>query len=285
MKPKEILRLETYDNMAQHFTYILRCADGSLYTGYTTDVHRRLAEHNGKGSGKGAKATRMKRPVALVYFECHSSKQAAMSREWHIKHYSKAVKEKLIRDNQMMKIILASGSPRRKELLLQAGIDFEVITSDIDEVCEATEPGQVVMELSMQKALAVAEKCPGQVVLGADTVVAIDGNILGKPADEAEAFNMLSLLSGKKHMVFTGVTIIDKSSQAHVFFESTLVEMYELTEEEIRAYIATGEPMDKAGAYGIQGKGATLIKGIEGDYNNVVGLPLARVYRALKKYI
>ncbi len=271
--------------MAQHFTYIVRCSDGSLYTGYTTDVHRRLAEHNGKGAGKGARATRMKRPVELVYFECHSSKHDAMSREWHIKHYSKAKKEKLIKDNYMMKIILASGSPRRKELLLQAGIDFEVITSDIEEICQSSEPGQVVMDLSLQKALAVAAKCPGLLVLGADTVVAIDGDILGKPVDETEAFNMLSRLSGRKHQVFTGVTIIDKNSQAHVFFESTVVEMYELTEEEIRGYIATGEPMDKAGAYGIQGKGATLIKCIEGDYNNVVGLPLSRVYRALKKLI
>lgn len=271
--------------MKQYFTYIVRCADGSLYTGFTTDVARRVAEHNGLSSGKGAKATRSRRPVELVYFQCFFSKNEAMSREWHIKHYTKAKKERLIKDNRMMKIILASGSPRRKELLLQAGVDFEVEVSDIEEKANSTDPSQVVMELSQQKAAAVASLRPGEVILAADTVVACQGRILGKPADEKAAFEMLQLLSGQTHQVYTGVTIIDKDGNANSFYECTKVQMYELSAQEIEAYIATGEPMDKAGAYGIQGKGATLIKGIEGDYNNVVGLPLARVYRELRKIL
>ncbi len=271
--------------MKQYFTYMVRCQDGSLYTGFTTDLDRRVKEHNGKGSGKGARATRMKRPVELVYFECFFSKSEAMSREWHIKRLSKAQKERLIEDNRMMKIILASGSPRRKELLLQAGIDFEVVVSDIEELVSSTDPSQVVVELSQQKAKAVATLRPGQVILAADTVVAACGKILGKPDSEEDAYAMLKSLSGASHQVYTGVTIIDTTGSSHSFFECTKVTMYDLTDDEIRAYIATGEPMDKAGAYGIQGKGATLISGISGDYNNVVGLPLARVYRELKKLL
>ena len=180
-----------------------------------------------------------------------------------------------------MKIILASNSPRRKELLEQVGIEFEVMSSDVDEITDKTAPAEVVMDLSRIKAEAVARNNKGVVVLAADTVVAYNGQILGKPKDEADAFKMLKLLSGKAHQVFTGVTIVDEAGESNSFFESTDVLMYENSDELIKKYIATGEPMDKAGAYGIQGKGAVLVKEIKGDYNNVVGLPLSRVCKEL----
>lgn len=180
-----------------------------------------------------------------------------------------------------MKIILASNSPRRKELLEQVGIEFEVMSSDVDEITDKTAPADVVMDLSRIKAEAVARNNKGVVVLAADTVVAYNGQILGKPKDEADAFKMLKLLSGKAHQVFTGVTIVDEAGESNSFFESTDVLMYENSDELIKKYIATGEPMDKAGAYGIQGKGAVLVKEIKGDYNNVVGLPLSRVCKEL----
>lgn len=180
-----------------------------------------------------------------------------------------------------MKIILASNSPRRKELLEQVGIEFEVMSSDVDEITDKTAPADVVMDLSRIKAEAVARNNKGVVVLAADTVVAYNGQILGKPKEEADAFKMLKLLSGKAHQVFTGVTIVDEAGESNSFFESTDVLMYENSDELIKKYIATGEPMDKAGAYGIQGKGAVLVKEIKGDYNNVVGLPLSRVCKEL----
>ena len=180
-----------------------------------------------------------------------------------------------------MKIVLASGSPRRRELLTQAGIKYIVDPADIEEITNETEPAKVVEDLSRQKALAVANAHKGEVVLAADTVVAFNGIILGKPADEDDAYNMLTMLSGMTHQVYTGVTIVDESGKAKTFSECTSVEMYENSPEAIRSYIASGEPMDKAGAYGIQGLGAVLVKGIAGDYNNVVGLPLAKVYRVL----
>lgn len=180
-----------------------------------------------------------------------------------------------------MKIILASNSPRRKELLEQVGIEFEVMSSDVDEITDKTAPADVVMDLSRIKAEAIARNNKGVVVLAADTVVAYNGQILGKPKDEADAFKMLKLLSGKAHQVFTGVTIVDEAGESNSFFESTDVVMYENSDELIKKYIATGEPMDKAGAYGIQGKGAVLVKEIKGDYNNVVGLPLSRVCKEL----
>ena len=180
-----------------------------------------------------------------------------------------------------MKIILASNSPRRKELLEQVGIEFEVMSSDVDEITDKTAPADVVMDLSRIKAEAVARNNKGVVVLAADTVVAYNGQILGKPKDEADAFKMLKLLSGKAHQVFTGVTIVDEAGESNSFFESTDVLMYENSDELIKKYIAIGEPMDKAGAYGIQGKGAVLVKEIKGDYNNVVGLPLSRVCKEL----
>ena len=180
-----------------------------------------------------------------------------------------------------MKIILASNSPRRKELLAQANIDFEVMAANIDEVTSETKPDEVVKDLSKQKAMAIAKDNPGRVILAADTVVAIDGEILGKPKDENDAFLMLSRLSGNTHQVYTGVAIVDETGNINTFAECTEVVMYENSPELIKKYIATGEPMDKAGAYGSQGKGAVLVKEIKGDYNNVVGLPLAKVYRSL----
>ena len=180
-----------------------------------------------------------------------------------------------------MKIILASNSPRRKELLEQAGIAFEVKSADVEEVTSKTLPQDVVMDLSLLKARAIADENPGRKIVAADTVVAYDNQILGKPKDEEDAFNMLKMLSGKTHHVYTGVTIIDETGKCNSFFECTAVSMYENSDELIREYISTGEPMDKAGAYGIQGRGAVLVKEIAGDYNNVVGLPLAKVYRVL----
>lgn len=181
-----------------------------------------------------------------------------------------------------MKVILASGSPRRRELLTQAGIEFAVKPADIEEVITSTDPEEVVKELSLQKAKAVAADCAGQTVVAADTVVACDGVILGKPADKDEAFKMLKALSGKKHQVYTGVTIVFADGRVETFAECTEVEMYDNSDEEIMKYVETGDGLDKAGAYGIQTGGVVLVKGIVGDYNNVVGLPLARVYRALQ---
>lgn len=180
-----------------------------------------------------------------------------------------------------MKIILASNSPRRKELLTQADIDFEVKSADVEEITDKTKPEEVVMDLSQLKAKAIAKDNPGRRIIAADTVVAFNGQILGKPKDEADAFRMLKELSGQTHHVYTGVTIIEEDGKVNTFFECTAVTMYENSDELIKKYIATGEPMDKAGAYGIQGKGAVLVKEICGDYNNVVGLPLAKVYRNL----
>lgn len=190
-----------------------------------------------------------------------------------------------------MKLILASGSPRRKELLTQVGLSFEIKVSDVEEVTTATEPAQVVKDLSSQKAKAVWEtltekdRCDA-VVLGADTVVSLDGKILGKPKTEQEACEMLQALSGQTHQVYTGVSLVtasqDKEPEVIRFAECTDVTFYEMSVEEIEAYVATGDPMDKAGAYGIQGAFAAYVKGIQGDYNNVVGLPVARVYHELK---
>jgi septum formation protein len=183
----------------------------------------------------------------------------------------------------MSQLILASGSPRRKEILEQVGISFEVMKSDVEEVITKTDPAEIVMELSRQKAEDVFGKLDDPaIVLGADTVVAYDGKILGKPEDEEDAKAMLRMLSGKKHSVFTGVTLVSKKG-IESFYEETLVEFYPMNEEEIVAYVLSGEPMDKAGAYGIQGKAAAFIKGIQGDYYNVVGLPIAKVVKKLQK--
>ena len=182
----------------------------------------------------------------------------------------------------MKNLILASASPRRRELLTQAGLEFLIDAADVDERIALTDPEEYVKELSRRKAEAVRKRHSGEaaVVLGADTVVVCDGAILGKPVDEKDAFRMLSLLSGRAHDVFTGVTLLSEDG-ALSFAERTQVVMYDNSEELLRDYIATGEPVDKAGGYGIQGRGTVLVREIHGDYNNVVGLPVARVIRAL----
>ena len=202
----------------------------------------------------------------------------------------------------MGQIILASGSPRRRELLEQIGISFEICPAKGEELMNSTLPWEVVSELSAQKAGEVAgmlnqygeshkELVTPQdiMVIGADTVVAAENEILGKPKDKADAKRMLKKLAGNSHDVYTGVTLVFLSSSGragkHTFYEKTSVTMREMSDTEIDRYIATGEPMDKAGAYGIQGAFGVYICGIEGDYNTIVGLPLARVYQEMKKYI
>lgn len=208
-----------------------------------------------------------------------------------------------------IKVILASASPRREELLRQIGIVPEVIPSHVEEKVTKKEPDQVVMELSMQKAEEVAErlekaqrekrtadgtdkdkdKVTGaeegssvrQVVIGSDTVVYADGKILGKPADYEDAANMLRTLQGGTHHVYTGVTLIE-GERKKTFAVETAVDVYPMSGQEIEAYLACGESMDKAGAYGIQGRFAAHIKGIRGSYTNVMGLPAGRVYQEIK---
>ena len=182
-----------------------------------------------------------------------------------------------------MDIILASQSPRRRELLSQMGVkEFQIISPEVDEHMEGSPaPAALVEELSLRKAAAVAQRAgKDALVIAADTVVALDGKVLGKPKSEEMAFAMLSALSGRQHQVYTGVTVM-KGGCAVTEHERTTVTFRQLEPEEIRAYIATGEPMDKAGAYGIQGFGAQLIPGIEGDYFNVMGLPVYRLSRIL----
>lgn len=184
----------------------------------------------------------------------------------------------------MKKIILASASPRRKELLTLAGVDFTVDVADADESLEdGISPDEAVKKLAEIKAKAVFEKHPESIVIGADTVVAVDGKILGKPKNYDEASEMLNTLSGKKHFVFTGVCIVSKEKTT-VFCQKTAVEFYPLSQSEIDDYIESGDCFDKAGGYGIQTNGCVLVKGIEGDYFNVVGLPVAETVRALKEF-
>ena len=184
-------------------------------------------------------------------------------------------------------IVLASNSPRRREILTQGGYEFTVDAADVDENLGIIDPAELVEALSFKKAMAVADKYPDKTVIGADTVVAIDGDILGKPIDESDAQNMLRELSGRTHQVVTGVTVVlptvDGGRGHETFHEITDVTFYELSDDEIDTYVSTGEPLDKAGAYGIQGRGALLVERISGDYLNVVGLPLARLSRILKK--
>ena len=180
-----------------------------------------------------------------------------------------------------MNIVLASASPRRRELLAKAGLDFTVRVSDAQEyIVPGTPPHEAVMQLAQQKAVAVAQNSPDDLVIGADTVVVYDGEILGKPKDTADAARMLRMLSGSTHTVYTGVCLAH-AGKAETFFEQTQVTFYPLTDAQIESYIATGEPMDKAGAYGIQGRGCTLVRGICGDYFNVVGLPVAALCQRL----
>ena len=210
---------------------------------------------------------------------------------------------------QNVVLILASGSPRRKELLQQAGLEFEVVVSDIEEKITKSKPEEVVLELSEQKCRAVSDefirktpksifdmidiKTGGILIIGADTVVSMDKMILGKPEDSKEAFSMLMKLSGRYHEVYTGVSckvlqyneftegLIETDSFS--FYSETRVNMYPFNEYEALDYIATGEPMDKAGSYGIQGIGERLVESINGDYNNVVGFPLSRFMKELSE--
>lgn len=183
----------------------------------------------------------------------------------------------------MPSLILASQSPRRKQLLEQMDFSFTVKTSSIVETMnDDSSPADVVQKLAREKAKAVWNAHRDAVVLAADTVVVYDGKILGKPRDEREAIEMLRLLSGRIHHVYTGVALCSTDGDES-FAEQTAVEFYPLTEEDIFMYVKSGEPLDKAGAYGIQGLGALFVKRIEGDYFNVVGLPIAKTTRALIK--
>ena len=200
----------------------------------------------------------------------------------------------------MRQIILASASPRRKELLEQIGLEFEICPAKGEEIITSTVPEEVVQELSRQKAEEVAAMVSSYkekheelmtpqelIVIGADTVVAMDNQILGKPKDEEDAVRMLTMLSGNTHSVYTGVTIVvvdEKNRAGEIsFYEKTDVTMCPMSTEEIQWYVGTGEPMDKAGAYGIQGKCAIFVNEIKGDYNNVVGLPVSHLYQELKR--
>ncbi|MCM1168200.1 MAG: Maf family protein [Ruminococcus sp.] len=180
-------------------------------------------------------------------------------------------------------MILASQSPRRRELLAFIAPEFRVIPAVGEEnIPSGATPEQAVLALSRQKAEEIAAAHSGEIIIAADTVVAIDGKILGKPRTETEAAEMLRTLSGRVHSVFTGVCVIFADSSSESFAEETKVEFYPLTDGEIAAYIATGDPMDKAGAYGIQEKGAANVKGIVGDFYNVMGLPVGRLARVLR---
>ena len=189
----------------------------------------------------------------------------------------------------MKTIILGSASPRRRELLAQIGADFTVRVSGKEEIYHSTVPEEIVKELALMKAENVAEELRADrdmIVLGADTIVVLDDAILGKPKDEEEAFRMIHSLQGRTHEVYTGVAVLDfdkdgkKSVVNHAV--GTKVFVHAMSDEEICGYIATGEPMDKAGGYGIQGRFAPYIDRIEGDYYNVVGLPVSYVYQVLK---
>lgn len=192
----------------------------------------------------------------------------------------------------MYQIVLASNSPRRKEILAQVGIEFEVCPSGVTEVMTKTLPYEVVQELSAQKAQDVADSWqqnhPGKsaVIIGADTVVAAHNAILGKPKDREDAKQMITSLQGERHSVYTGVSIvvIEKSDKYSIqFYEETKVDVFPMSEKEIVSYLNCGEYKDKAGAYGIQGRFGAYIKGIEGDYYNVVGFPVARFIQKLKE--
>ena len=180
----------------------------------------------------------------------------------------------------MEKIILASASPRRRELLTQIGISFTIQKAEKEETVTTSVPSEAVKELALQKAREVAEKYPADVVIGADTIVAANGQILGKPKDAEDAIQMLRMLQGGSHEVITGVAILLNNGEKLInFAETTRVHVFPMTEEQICSYVESGEPMDKAGSYGIQGTFAAYISGIEGDYNNVVGLPVGRLYQ------
>ena len=184
----------------------------------------------------------------------------------------------------MNNIILASASPRRKELLKQITEDFEISVSSVEEIVPDNIPAEEVPQfLSTLKARDVALNYPDKLVIGADTCVLCNGKILGKPKDNDDAYNMLSLLSGKTHSVITGCTLV-KNGKSISFSVTTEVEFFKLTDQEIYDYIATNEPFDKAGGYGIQSKGGLLVKEINGDYFNVVGLPIAKLKKIMDSF-
>ena len=190
----------------------------------------------------------------------------------------------------MRRIILASASPRRRELLERAGVKFEVIPASGDENRTSDDPKEAVAQLARDKAVyvkATVEDAEEEtVIIGSDTVVVFQNMILGKPHDQEDAVNTLKKLQGNTHQVYTGVSVLEKKNgqwQEHTFYESTDVTFYPVSDGEIREYVATGEPMDKAGSYGIQGLFGIYVKGINGDYNNVVGLPAARLFYEMKK--
>ena len=191
----------------------------------------------------------------------------------------------------MEKIILASNSPRRRALLAQAGIPFEAVAANINEDIEFNHeisPYDMVKIISTKKAMEVCARAEASaIIIAADTVVSIAGKVFGKPKSEAHAFEMLKLLQGKLHSVYTGVTVVAKSDsgiELKTFVDNTSVKIRELSDNEIWAYIKTGEPFDKAGAYAIQEKGSLLVDGIEGDYFTVVGLPLVKLFLVLRDF-
>lgn len=184
-----------------------------------------------------------------------------------------------------MEMVLASASPRRKELLALAGFSFTVCPSGADETLDAgVSADQAVRILAQRKAEEVFSRYPDKLIVASDTVVCLDREVLGKPKDAAEAVSMLRRLSGQSHRVYTGVCICAQKGRA-MFCEQTEVVFYPLSEQEIAQYVATGEPMDKAGAYGIQGKGALLVREIHGDYYNVVGFPLSKFCRVYRDFL
>ena len=185
-----------------------------------------------------------------------------------------------------MRIILASSSPRRKELLKKLFQDFEILPAKGEESATSKNPEEIVLELSRQKAEEIQSLIPDStdyLIIGADTVVSLEGNVLGKPADEKDAEKTLAMLSGKVHQVYTGVALLE-GERTNRFHCVTDVEFSPLTEEEIRWYLSTGEPFDKAGAYGIQGYGARFIRGVREDFFNVMGLPVNELYRQIMQF-
>lgn len=181
----------------------------------------------------------------------------------------------------MKEIILASMSPRRKEILTQVGIPFQVVVSHVEEKIADLPPVEVVQDLARQKAEAVAAEHPKAVVLGADTIVVVDGMILGKPSDRQDAERMIRLIQGRSHEVYTGVAVCDEQG-SYTFAEQTKVYIREMEDAEIQEYLESAEPYDKAGSYAVQGLFARYISKLEGDYYNVMGLPACRIYTELK---
>jgi septum formation protein len=183
-------------------------------------------------------------------------------------------------------IVLASGSPRRKELLAGLGLEFTIRPSDVDEEIQGSySPAEIVTLLAQRKADAIAQEVKEGLIIGSDTIVVLNEEVLGKPKNEADAFSMLTTLQGNVHTVYSGVVVIDaETGLFKAGHQSTKVKMRPINDIEIRQYIATKEPMDKAGAYAIQGLGATLVESIEGDYFTVVGLPLLLTAQYLQKF-